>query len=211
VYHYEDDRNVIAAAPPCDFHLLAIDFGVTDACAFVVLGWRKHDPTVYVLEVRKELQLDPTGAAAITKQLIAQWDPVKIVGDTGGLGKAFAHEFTRRHAIPIEAAEKTNKTGYIKLLRGALERAELRVVERTGRPLLDEWDRLARDPKNPEREAPGFDNHAADATLYGWRATSAFAEQRPPPPPTREEYDAAEEADIWETAEAQEQRPWWDR
>jgi hypothetical protein len=173
VYRCEDARNVIDTAPVCDRKLLGLDFGVRDATAFVILGWRVGEPTVYVLKAWKRVDMIPSEAAAEIQELEAEHRFQKIVGDVGGLGKAFAEEARRRFHVPIEPAEKVNKLGYISLMNGDLERGRLKVVRAGCRPLLDEWAELPWDEER-QKECEGFENHCADAALYGWRAANAF-------------------------------------
>jgi hypothetical protein len=213
VYRYDDARNGIDVAPECSHTVLAQDFGVTDPTSFNILGWREHDPTVYVLGSWKAENLSPGENAERVRELERTVKFHAIVGDLGGLGKGFAEEMQKRYAIPIEAAEKHNKLGYIKLLNGALERGEIKVVRATCQPLIEEWQTLPWDEKRA-KESEGFDNHCADGVLYGWRKCVAFVERPAPPPKTlaeayRAEEDALEEASE-EEAHRLERGEWWE-
>lgn len=184
VYRYSERDNVIAAAPECDRYVLGIDYGARTPTAFVLLGWRKHDTTVYVLRAWKKAGMSPSEAGevvlAIRDELRAQQKSLAIVGDTGGLGAGYVEEAQRRFKLPIEAAEKTNKLGYIKLMNGDLERGRVKVVLRDCEPLTSEWLELPWH-EDREKEASGFDNHCADACLYAWRRTHAYS-QKPADP-----------------------------
>lgn len=159
--------------------ILGIDYGFNDDCAFVVIGWREHETKVYVIESFKETEMTPSDAAQKAKSLEQRYKFDAIVGDTGGLGKGYAEEARNRFHIPITPAEKNNKRGYIDLLNGALKNRELLLLP--GNDALEkEWNVLPWDERR-EKESPGFANHLADATLYAWRASSAFRE-RPAPP-----------------------------
>lgn len=195
VYHYDEGRNAIAEAPKCTHTVLALDFGVTAPTSFNVLGWREHDPTVYVLGSWKVAKLAPSDAANRIAELEARFGFDAIVGDLGGLGKAFAEEAQRRFHVPIEAAEKNNKLGYIALFNGDLEKGLIKVVRASCEPLTQEWQEL---PWHETRtkEMGGFDNHCADGVLYGWRRCVAFVERPKAPAPTVEQQHAAEEDGI---------------
>lgn len=171
--------------------VLGIDYGFSDECAFTVLGWAPNSPIVRVIESHKHAKMTPTAAAEFTRELCARFDFERIVGDTGGLGKGYAEEARTRFALPIEAADKANKRGYIALLNDALEGNRLQLFP-GNEGLVKEWQEL---PWNAARtaESPGFDNHLADATLYGWRACAAFLEAPPTPPKTADEIMAEEE------------------
>jgi hypothetical protein len=195
VYRFDDERNAIGTAPVCTRTLLGLDFGVTDDCAFVILGWRENDPNVYVLGAWKRENMIPSEAAAEVKKLEAEHRFIRIVGDVGGLGKAFAEEARRRFHLPIEPAEKQNKRGYISLLNGDLERGRVKVVRDAGTELITEWCELPWD-EGREKEVDGFDNHCADAMLYAWRAANAFTQREPDDgPPLPPEVDTQRKHD----------------
>lgn len=182
--HFDDQRNTVpmkdAAAAAhfvesLDFFVLGLDFGFVDATAFAILGWRRHDPTVYVVAAWKEKGLIPSEVAEIVQELEAERPFERIVGDLGGLGKGYAEEARVRWRVPIEPAEKTNKRGYIDLLNGDLERGRLRLLLPQCEELRKEWIELPWH-EGRAKEAAGFDNHLADATLYAWRAVTAYRE-----------------------------------
>ncbi len=213
VYHYDDARNGIDVAPACPYVVFAQDYGVSAATSFNLLGWRDDDPTVYVLGSWKLEGLSPGENAERVRELEKTMGFHSIVGDLGGLGKGFAEEMARRYHIPIEAADKNNKGGYIKLLNGALERGEIKVVRATCAQLIEEWSELPKD-ETGEKEAKGFANHCADGVLYGWRRCIAFVEKPPPPPLTLDEQYREEERLIEEQSEDEARRvaegEWWD-
>lgn len=165
--------------------VLGIDYGFADECAFVVLGWAPGSRIVRVVESHKFGGMTPTVAAEFTRDLARRFDFSRIVGDTGGLGKGYAEEARVRFLLPIEAADKTNKRGYQLLLNDALANGTLQLFP-GNEALQDEWSEL---PWNKTRahEADGFANHLSDATLYGWRAASAFLEEPPADPRTPEQ------------------------
>jgi len=199
-----------ADMPALDTYLLGIDYGYTDATAFALLGWREHDSTVYVVECFARRGLTPSDAAEVAAELSERYKPVKIVGDTGGLGKGYAEEARRRFSLPIEPAEKQNKRGYQSLMNGDLERGRV-VVSRNCTDLVKEWLELPW-TEDHQREADGFDNHCSDATLYAWRAANAFHEQPKPALPTREQALREQEEQLWKSREEAISSPrnWWE-
>ena len=189
--------TIIDSVPSGDWtYLIGLDFGVTDDNAVSVLGWRAYDRTVYVLEAYK-IHAGPSEMAEHVRAVERKYKAVKIVGDTGGLGKAFAKEMRDRYNVPVDPAEKHNKLGYISLLNGELDTGRVRVVGPTCIELLEEWDMLAWHPSRT-KEHEGMANHAADATLYGWREARALYEPDPPRRPTEEERIADLERRLWE-------------
>jgi hypothetical protein len=179
---FSKDRNLSLRPDSGRWHYLcALDFGVVDQNAITVIGWRDHDTTIYVVESYRRTAI----ASVLADELKALEQAYRfecIVGDESGLGKAFAEEMRQRHGIPVTAALKNNKLGYIRLLNSDLANGRIKVDPRRCADLLDEWRKL---PWNEGRtkECEGFDNHASDATLYGWRAGQAFWQEAAPPPP----------------------------
>ncbi len=198
---FDEARNVVDIAPKCDIHLLGMDFGVTDDCAFTVLGWRKHDPNVYILESYRRGSTLPYEASLEARDLEARYKFTRVVGDVGGLGKAFAEEMRRRPPpIPVEPAEKVNKRGYQSLLNGEFERGSVKIVRATCSNLIEELSTLPWADEGREKEAEGFNNHCSDATLYVWRCANAFLERVPVPAPI------LGSAEYWEKKEREMER-----
>lgn len=205
VYKFTRDRNTCEVLPE-EFDkstwlcTLGVDFGMTDECAWVVLGSPKHSRQVFVLHAEKHSEMLPDEAAALTAELVERFKPVRIVGDGGGLGKPYIVEFNRRWAhdagISVSLAEKADKVGTISLLNGDLRAAE-------GRPplvklLLPAAEELAREIQHlpwldaaHTKENPSFPNHCADAFLYAWRSHSSYWNRPKKKEPTRAEIELA--------------------
>lgn len=212
VYRLET-KNLTKSAPQGNYtYILGIDFGINDKTAFTVVGWREYDQTLYVLESFGDSGIIPSEAARIVQQLQAKYPFEKIVGDTGGMGKAYTEEMRRRYHIPIEQADKPNKIGYISLINGMLEERKMMLVEPMCGPLVREMNTLQWHPSRL-KEHDGFDNHHADSCLYATRAAYAYSEgarPQPPPPVGSPEYFQARENEMeerlqrkWKEAEQQ--------
>jgi Terminase large subunit, T4likevirus-type, N-terminal/Terminase RNaseH-like domain len=204
VYKFDPTRNLADDMQTTRkwMFVAGIDYGFRDSLSIVVLGWPPGSKTTYVVHVEKHTELDPTAGAEAAKRLIDHYKPHRVVGDVGGLGKGYAEEARRRWHLPIEPAQKNDKLGYIKLLNGALQRSELQLLPGC-EELATEWAELPWSDKDHTKEADGFDNHAADATLYAWRESYSFAERLPSPSPTpAEAYEAAEQLAIEKLAQA---------
>lgn len=155
--------------------VLGVDYGYTNACGFVVIGWRDDDPHTYILEAFTEAELEPSAAAERVQLLNSIYEFDRIVGDQGGLGKGYIEEARKRWSIPIEPAQKQNKRGYIKLFNDALVSARIMVCVDTCGDLVTEWKVLPWD-KNREKELAGFANHSSDGALYAWREAMSYQE-----------------------------------
>jgi hypothetical protein len=211
VYRCDEALTVIEAPPNLKqggwSFLCGLDFGVIDQNALTVLGWREHDPCVYVLESYR-LTGSPSEMADEVGKLTKRYPFTRIVGDVGGLGKGYQDEARKRLHLPIEAAEKHNKIGFVRLFNDDLGRGRIKVVRSQCQQLLEEWRDLPW-AENRQKEADGFNNHCADSCLYAWRAAYAFTEKpKPAVSPTAEE-DALEEA-TEEEAERQARGEWWE-
>lgn len=188
--------------------ILGVDYGVTNACAFAVLGWRENDPLTYVLESFRVEDCLTDSANEVIRGLDKEYAFEKMVGDVGGLGKVFVEEGRKRWTLPIEPAQKTNKRGYQKLFNDALTQGHILLVLETTTDLREEWAQL---PWDPERKAElaGFSNHAADATLYAWRECPNYHERAKAmlPKPGSPEALAIEEAELeaWVDEEMEEE------
>jgi Terminase RNaseH-like domain len=216
---FDPSLNVIADAPHgLRSRVLSQDYGTTNATSWTILGWRDNDPVVYVLRSYKREGVIPSENGEIVQALEAEWKFQSIVGDVGGLGKAYAEEARRRFLLPIKAADKNNKRGYIELLNGELERGRVRIVNGAGEcaDLIDELKKLPWKPhSNRSVEATGFPNHCTDGLLYGWREASAYCARPLPSPPTTPAAVLREELDqYWERLDGSNRsardRAWWD-
>jgi hypothetical protein len=163
--------------------ILGQDYGVSNATSWVILKWRKHDPVVYITRAWKQSGIIPSVNAEIVKGLEVEERFTRIVGDTSGLGKAFAEEAVQRYGVPIEAADKNNKRGYIELFNGELSRGRILIVRGPETEQLVHELKTLPWAENRIKEAAGFENHVVDGALYGWRAASAFVEKPAPVKP----------------------------
>lgn len=178
VYMFNENVNVTYKKVKCHQHILGIDYGATrDPVAFSVLGWRYNDPKCYVLRSYSKMKMIPSEAAEEAVKLDEIFHFQRMIGDASGLGAGYVGEARRRFRVPIEAAKKNDKSGYIKLFNGDLERNLIQVVNGECDQLVKEYHELPWADDGRSEEADGFDNHCADATLYGWRACQQYLQQ----------------------------------
>ncbi len=206
---FQESTCCVDSLPPVDgkwHYLLSIDFGFVDATAFCVLGWRDQDPTLYVVLSFKETGLHADDIAERVQTLRTTYHFTKIVGDIGGYGKGPAMELLSRYSLHIEPAPKTDKAGFIDLLNAAFSRGTVKVYRPTNTALIAEIVAL---PWNDARtnHADGYDDHLCDATLYGFRASSAYLQKPPPVTPTKpHDIIRAQTAEIWREHEETQRR-----
>lgn len=122
VFKYQASLNHFDAAPPSNHweYVIGVDIGYHDADAIAVVGWSAKDKPSYLVEEHLKEKQGITQLMQQIEALMEKYKPLKIVMDTGGLGKKIAEELRMRYAIPVEAAEKTRKFEYIELLNDAL-------------------------------------------------------------------------------------------
>lgn len=152
-------------------HLLASDFGVVDPTAFAVLAWNDYDPHCYVVEAEQWEDLSPSEAADMVLSWQARYQGrfERIIGDVGGLGKAYEAEFRKRFSIALEPADKQNKLGFVKLLNGDMKHGQVKFLRGATDQLCDDVKRLPWKDEKCQQEHPDAANHLPDALLYGWR------------------------------------------
>ena len=186
--------------------VIALDFGTASWNALAEVGWRENDPTTYILRAYQFKGLSEE-AANETESVSRVRAPHRVVGDVGGLGKSYSEEMRRRFGIPVVPAQKNDKLGYIRLLNGALKAGTIKVVRPACADLVHQWSTLPKDPKTG-MEVAGFDNHASDAALYGWRESFSYVERPKATEPAygTPEWYAAEETAMREARDEQVRR-----
>ena len=179
---FDETRNVIERLPETQApwsYLLGLDFGVINGTAFAVAAWRPYDPNLYIVRCYKRSGMTPTEAADEVNELEREYHFSRMIADTGGLGKGFAVEAQRRWHLPLEAAKKTDKKGYINMMNGDFRRGEIQIVRGPCAQLLEEIVRLSWvDRGDGEKEDPGAANDCLDSALYVWRGGTQYL-QRP--------------------------------
>lgn len=151
--------------------VIGVDLGFDDADAIAVVGWHKHQRIAYLIREEVKTKQGITELSEQIEALIKEFDPLKVVMDTGGLGKKIAEEMRRRYTLPIVAAEKTRKFEFIELLNDAMRTGRF-FAKKDGRfaqdSMLVEWDR---DVKNPDKlkVSEGYHSDICDAVLYAFR------------------------------------------
>lgn len=173
VFRYNSSRNHYDKLPETKHkwnYVIGIDLGFDDADAIAVMGWQDHSKSVFLIEENIQAKQGITALGYLISELISKYDPIRIVMDTGGLGKKIADEIRRRHQIPIQAAEKSRKFEFIELLNDALRTRVLyarntsRFAQDTG---LVEWDKDVTNGRLKIKD--NYHSDICDAVLYAYR------------------------------------------
>lgn len=191
LYQWREGRNSYSVLPSGPWtYLVAADIGYDDSDAVGVLGWPRHEQCVYLIEEHVHAEHDVTDLAEVIKPLIPKYKPITIVMDEH---KKTTAELRRRHGIPITAAEKHNKPGFIKLFNADMRKGRFKA--RTTSTFAQDCGLVRKDPdalvRGVLQELPaskgGFHSDACDMGLYGWRAAQHYLESAPPPDQTYEQ------------------------
>lgn len=180
VMPYDDDLNGISTMPnlPDMMCILSIDLGASEdkkTTAFSLSGFSYSVPKLVVgLECEKFAGMIPSTMAEKIREYQERYDIMRIVMDTGGLGVGYANEIQTRYAIPITPAKKSDRNGYIRLMKGDMRLGHIKIIRQTNKPLIQEMSELAwKDERQLEMTAKDGSklpvDHAFDSFLYGWR------------------------------------------
>lgn len=204
-------------------YVLGIDLGFNDPTAFVVLAFSEALEKAYVVESYKESGLIPSAVAAHTERLMSRYKFCKIVADTGGFGKGYAEEMKAKYGIPVAAASKRNKNTFISYLNSDFKTGSLVICTDRNKELLGElqllqWDMSSVDSGNPKVDDQRFEDHLADALLYGWRECFHHPIDRKDQKvvlPGSTEWWRKQEEEMWDSYEkdlrSSEEEAFWER
>lgn len=210
VYKFDPQKNLIKELPKLSTedwtYVLGIDTGWEDANAFVLTGYHIHDPHLYVINTfhKNKLTFDQV-AEVIERFKVSQDYPVhKFIID--GANKQGVESMRARTSIPLENAEKQDKTTFIEIMNGDLVQSKIKILDiPQNRPLWQEmmslvWLTDGDTIKLPKKEHPNLPNHLCDAFLYAWRCGYHYSSVKPERKiitGSREWYEKQSQ-DIWE-------------
>lgn len=204
-YKFNPLINVYAELPKFKMeYVLGLDLGYNDATAVSILGFnREYSDEVYVVESVKQSKLIPSRMAKLVRQMAEKYDPIRMVADCGGLGKAIVEEMRQRHNLPLVMAEKNNKIAYIELMNSDMQEGKIKVSD--DNPVIEEWYDVTLEKTSQGRvvENPAIPNDVSDSVLYAWRECKHFfhePKKEGPKPGTKEYFDKIE-ADIIKQAQ----------
>jgi len=190
VYAYRPERN--DTEPVFDGfienYVIGVDLGFVDATAFTVLGFCEGSPDVYVVHAEKATELTTEDIARKIHQLNDRYEAVRIVADSGGLGKMIVEELNRRYELNVWPAEKSRKLDHIQLINSDFENGRLLIEDSASTEALrDELSMLEWNLEEKEKgryiERDDLDNHLTDALLYGWRECMHYLHRSSAPEP----------------------------
>ena len=209
LFKFSRDKNVYSVIPgtmPIQT-IMGIDFGFNDKCAFVVLGENHNHRKTYALYSWSKAGMIVSEIAEKVKELISIYAPVKIVADTGGLGKTIAEEMRRRYQIPIEAADKPDKASRIAICNDEFRSGNF-MIHNSNQTLIDELETIVKDQERLIEE-DGQVCDEADAMLYAFSESKAYAFTLKEPVLDRNT-DAFMLKQLELESEGMQNREWWE-
>lgn len=177
INHYESLPVTTSGDWEC---VIAVDLGFDDSDAIAVLEWNSTLPNLWLTEEDVLPKQTITQLGDKLQALVNRKKPLRVVMDTGGLGKKISEELTQRWGLKIEAAEKERKLEHIELFNDSL-RTGIFKAKKTSRlaqdAMLVEWDK-----SNPEKWkiSDRFHSDILDAALYGHRRAKQWLFTPPP-------------------------------
>lgn len=215
VYKYKAENQHYALLPRgIQFHhVIGVDLGFNDAFALTVLAYSEDARNVWLVKEVIREGLIPAKMAEIIQNMKAIYNPVAIVADHGGLGKAICEEFNQRYHLNILPAEKSKKLAYIELLNGDLLSGMVKI--RSDSVVAREMQALQWDADRPGKEDERMPNDGVDSLLYAWRQCRHYLgldREAMPEPGTPEAINYAAKQAETEEAEAMAsgiQEPWY--
>lgn len=178
VVKYDESINDYALLPASKFdYILGIDVGFEDSDAIAVLAYSYETNEVYLVEEVEKNKQDITALAEEIHKLKNKYKPVNMVMDAGALGKKIQEELRLRHALCIEAADKTRKLEHLEFLNSDLRRGVLRIKKNSlfaQDSKLVTWDRS--DPEKPKISTT-YHSDILDAVLYAYMLCRHYIKQ----------------------------------
>jgi len=184
VFRFDRARHLVSSVPPELRGVIGVDLGTSDSrptTAFVVNTWSKYDRTVYTPHAAKMARLNPLDTAAEIQKLQGKFPTAHLtVVDYGGLGKGYADLWRQHCQLAVKPAEKREKYSFVELLNGYLDAGQMKLLEGPATQQLVEELELLQWNEDRDGYDDRFQDHCADAWLYGWRECYAWNENLPP-------------------------------
>lgn len=199
--------NLIAEVPKNLHYIFGIDLGYVDSNALTVCGFSYDQPGVFVVDEYKRSGQTISEFAEIIKQFKDLYNPISMVADTGGLGRAIVEELNVRFALGLKAAEKRDKFSIIELVNGDLIANRIYFLEPKTKHLRQEMEIMQWDEDHKSIDERSED-HLSDAFIYGFRESKHYTfEPKLPVAPDQEMIDYWERKSA-ELAQEEQEKEW---
>lgn len=199
VFKYSPSKNSYRELPKVagDWdYVVGVDLGSNaegnDKDAIAVIGWHPNVKEAYLVEEILDIDEGMSDLISRLEKVVDKYNPLKIVMDTGGLGKKIAEEIQRRSSLPITAADKIRKFEYIELLNDAMRMG--RFYAKADSKFAIDCSRLKWDQESTKlKVSDNYHSDILDAALYAFRESLHWLSEvivEGPKEGTREYYDA---------------------
>ena len=184
VYKFNPRTNISFDNQHYQNYVIGLDLGWHDATTFAVVGYNDHHHTAEVVHSEKYIHLIPSVIATMLQALQTKYNPIRIVADTGGLGKSIVEEFKQRYGLNIIAAEKTDKMSAIELYNSDLLDGTF-FINHQCTELIAQLNTLTYDDNG--KEDPSIPNDCLDSSLYAHRFSRHYWATPPDKKPSEED------------------------
>lgn len=201
VLMFDPERNVVDKLPPLYpgdrwLYIMAADFGVLDACAIAVIAYpMRYGQDAYVVDTWSARGMGTPEMTKVMRRFVDQYHPEVLVGDTGGIGKAYWREWNKRkRGIEMKPAQKVDKAAALEVVSELLQIAHTTTdlgLLRTRRGLMSLADNTEFHEQaisvvwDDDRKdiAEGQDDDVLMSVVYAARELPTFENQKAPPDP----------------------------
>jgi phage terminase large subunit len=172
VFKYDSQKNHYETCPQNSGkyeYVIGMDLGFNDSDAIAVLGWNQYRKEVYLVNEVVTRKQTITSLMEQLAPIVSEYNPNRIVCDTGGLGRKITEEMSARWGIPIMAAEKVRKHEFIELLNDSMRTSRFFAKRETKFAQdcnLLEWEVK---PSGNREVSNAYHSDITDAVLYGFR------------------------------------------
>lgn len=236
VCEYSTERNALATLP-ADYglhwkHVIGMDYGYVDPCAWVVLALDPFSRRTIVVHNEEHARLTADQAVEVTKRIILAYRTTHIVCDPAGGGAPFYATFNARYGkdlgCSIRAASKVDLLGSISLLNtelrttvvaapppGAIDATprnvgRMQIVTASATNLVHQLGVLRWKDDRHEAILEGalYPDHSFDALRYALVEMAPWAIKKKP---EEEHPDVKARKERARRVKQQQSRKWWDR
>lgn len=174
---YDSNKNHYDSLPSANWeYIMGIDLGYEDADAIAVLAWSGDSSETYLVDELVVRKQGLTELVQSTQFLASKYPVSKMVIDEGGLGKKIAEEIRRRHALPVQPADKARKMENIAFLNDALRTGRFKAKKNSRFAQDSMLLEIDRDKSTPDRirVKDTFHSDIIDAVLYAFKESPAY-------------------------------------
>ncbi len=201
-------------------YVMGVDLGWRKT-AFVILAFHATMGKVEVVYAEEFAHLITAKIAARIETHMQTWNLVGVAVDAGGYGRTMTEDLKVTYAVPVVHAEKSKKAATIERMNSDLAAGIMTLAQDGCKEMVEQVKRLQWDSellmKGKQDFDTQFDDHMADAWLYGYRLCYHHSEdwvQNKPKFESDEYWQAKEDAEIARRLgrlERQQDEPWFVR